>query len=209
MNILAIECSNSQASLCLYVDGVFACHSKWCADRNHDPYLFPALQEAMEKLKAKQLDFILVGAGPGSYGGVRVALAAAIGIGTVRNARVVSISSWEQLANAETCIVSDAKRGGWAIRKAPHCIEILTTEELQKLAAQGQRLVTIEAPGCLQKIGVYPEAEGLVPLAEGLVHTWLNMSKEEQEQALQAPPEPIYVRPPHITKALRKPWEVR
>ena len=34
------------------------------------------------------------------------------------------------------------------------------------------------------------------------------MSQEEQAGAAAKPAEPIYVRPPHITAAARKPWEI-
>lgn len=209
MKILAIECSVAQASLCLYSNGDFSACSCWTAERNHDQYLFPALQKALEAAKDGDLDYILVGAGPGSYGGVRVALAAAIGIATVRGAQVVALPSWEQLVQEGCCIVSDAKRGGWAVRRAPNRIEVITTEQLQQEAAGGLRIITIESHGVLQKIGIQPEVEEVVPTAEGLVKTWLAMNAEQQKQAQAMPPEPIYVRPPHITKALHKPWEIR
>lgn len=209
MNILAIECSLPQASLCLYKRDICLFEASWQAAHNHDAFLFPALRDAIATLQDEKLGLILVGAGPGSYGGVRVALAAAVGIATVHDADIVALPSWNQLAEEGGMIVSDAKRGGWAVSRKPGKIEVLTTEQLAEVAGTGIRVLTIESPGTLQKIGIAPAKEGLVPTARGLVDTWKKMNDEQKTQAYQAPPEPIYVRPPHITKALHKPWEIR
>ena len=116
MNILAIECSQPSASLCLLLDGEIKFSTSWETARNHDSFLFPALESALSLLATEKLDIVLVGAGPGSYGGVRVALAAAVGIATVRKAQVVAIGSWDSLAVDGAAIISDARRGGWTIR---------------------------------------------------------------------------------------------
>lgn len=201
MNLLAIETSVPNASLCLYTGGEIRYRTDWQAERNHDAHLFPALEQAMEALGAGQLSHILIGAGPGSYGGVRVALAAGVGIATVCEAKLVAVESWAQLADGEVCIVADARRGGWTVRFPDGRIEVLSADEL---AALEYPVYSTEPAGRL------PQAckEGLFPSAEGLVQTWLNMSKEEQLAAEARPAEPIYVRPPHITVSTRKPWEV-
>lgn len=210
MNLLAIETSVSSATLCLYREDRGLCsRAAWTAERNHDAWLFPALQQAMEELGEETLDAILIGAGPGSYGGVRVALAAGVGIAAVTRAKLISLCSWEQLAEGDACIISDARRGGWTVRHPDGSIEVLTPEELQALAAQGTPLLSVEPAGALAKLGITPAAEALVPTAEGLVKTWLRMTEEQRAAAAAKPAEPIYVRPPHITAAVHKPWEIR
>lgn len=209
MNILAIETSLPHASLCLCRDGNIAFQTEWKTERNHDEWLFPALQKAMELLNDASLDIILVGAGPGSYGGVRVALAAAVGIAQVSGASVAALCSWAQLAEAGAVVVSDARRGGWTMRRENGNIDVVSTEELKQLQEEGVRILTIEAPEAMQTKGISPDSGRLQPTAAGLVQTWLDMSLDEQTAALNAPAEPIYVRPPHITKAVHKPWEIR
>lgn len=209
MNILAIETSLPHASLCLYRDGNIVFQTEWITERNHDEWLFPALQEAMDMLHDSALNIILVGAGPGSYGGVRVALAAAVGIAQVTGAAVAALCSWAQLAETGAVVVSDARRGGWTLRRENGNIDVVSTDDLKKLQEEGIRLLTIEAHGVMQTKGINPDAEGLQPTAGGLVRTWINMSPNERTAALNAPAEPIYVRPPHITKAVHKPWEIR
>lgn len=209
MNILAIETSLPHASLCLYRDGNIVFQTEWTTERNHDEWLFPALQKAMDMLHDSALNIILVGAGPGSYGGVRVALAAAVGIAQVTGAAVAALCSWAQLAEERAVVVSDARRGGWTMRRGNGDIDVVSAEYLKQQQEEGVRILTIEAHGVMQAKGISPDAEGLQPTAEGLVQTWLDMSSDAQTAALNAPAEPIYVRPPHITKAVHKPWEIR
>ena len=207
MNILAIETSVPHASLCLYAEGNFLFTTSWQAERNHDAHLFPALLQALDMLQpADVIDYILVGAGPGSYGGVRVALAAGVGIATVTDARLIAVESWAQLASGDACVVADARRGGWTVRFPDGRIEVLSPEEIKQLP---NALHTVESAETMETKGITNiQKSGLRPTAEGLVNSWLSMSDIERDQLAAKPAEPIYVRPPHITAAARKPWEI-
>lgn len=207
MNILALETSVPHASLCLYKDGEFCCQADWQALRNHDAYLFPALQQAMDMLDGAPLDLVLVGAGPGSYGGVRVALAAGVGISMVRKCPLVAVPSWDQLAKDGTCIVSDARRGGWTLRRPDGSITVITPQELRNLLDGGARVYTVEDEPTMRKAGMHAARYGLCPTARGVVETWLTLDAAARAELTAKPAEPIYVRPPHITEAHRKPWE--
>lgn len=206
MNILAIETSVPHASLCLSMDGRTLFSTEWNAERNHDSFLFPALQGAMDALADAPLDYVLVGAGPGSYGGVRVALAAGVGVSSVTGARLVAEESWAQLAEPGACVVADARRGGWTVRRPDGRIEVLSPDELQALTCP---VISTEPAGRLSHLNLCNlQKEGMCPTATGLVSTWLEKSEAEQLAAAARPAEPIYVRPPHITAAARKPWEI-
>ena len=67
-------------------------------------------------LEGRRLAEIVVGSGPGSYGGIRVALAVADGLSLVHGSRVAAFSSWNGLGIHAplACVMSDARRGGWA-----------------------------------------------------------------------------------------------
>ncbi len=207
MNIIAIECSHPKASLCLAKNTEICQVKSWETSRNHDPYLFPGLQDILKELGDEPIDTILVGSGPGSYGGVRVAIAAASGIAMVKGCKLAAISSWTQLADDSTLIISDAKRGGWTLRQHDGNIEVLNQDEMLQLQESGQLFSTLEKQEILAAQGLSAANYELVPTAQGLISTWFSMSDTEKEEACKQAPSPIYVRPPHITKAKRKPWE--
>lgn len=202
--LLAIECSAPHASLCLQGEGVSYAAS-WEAGRNHDEHLFPALREA---LKHASPDVIIVGSGPGSYGGVRVALAAATGVALVCGAQVVALCSWEHLAEGHSYILSDAKRGGWALRHPDGTIEVVDTERVQALLAEGAPIGSVESAATLSRAGLSLPRTGLTPTAQGLISIWLGLSEQQRAERAALPAEPIYVRPPHITTPKHKPWEI-
>lgn len=206
MNLLAIECSTAHASLCL--SGGAEYEQSWVAERNHDAHLFPALGSALNALGDAPLHAILVGAGPGSYGGVRVALAAATGVAFVRNCPIAPMCSWEQLCEGRAGILSDAKRGGWTLRRPGGDISVLDTPGVQQALAAGELIWSIESEETLSRAGLALPRVGLVPTARGLVDIWRTLSEQEQARRCSLPAEPIYVRPPHITTPKRKPWEI-
>lgn len=208
MNILALECSLPQASVCLFGEEGLRVQSDWQAARNHDAHLFPALKQALDTLGKQTLDLILVGAGPGSYGGVRVALAAATGLSLVHKTPVVALGSWEQFDDGRSLIISDARRGGWTVRHPDGRMEILAQNDLQTLLDEGNLVDSVETEEYLKSRGIRVHQAGLVPTAAGLIHSWLALSPEQKEHYVSLPPEPIYVRPPHIVAAKHKPWEI-
>lgn len=208
MNILAIETSTPTASLCLSQNGVITYSTEWTTPRNHDAYLFPALQEAMNQLGDERPDLVLIGAGPGSYGGVRVALAAAVGISTVKGCDTVAICSWLGLAEPGIGIISDAKRGGWTLLRPGGDICVLTLEQLKEEITNGLKVATIEDASLMAKHDIPVIRSALKPTACGLIQAWNTHPREQKDKWRATPPEPIYVRPPHITAAKRKPWEI-
>ncbi len=207
MNIIAIECSHPNASLALYQNGEMRSPIEWETPRNHDSFLFPGLETVLTELGEESIDVILVGAGPGSYGGVRVAIAAASGISMVKGCQLAAIDSWAALAGGSKLIISDAKRGGWTLRQLNGAIEVHNLDEMLQLQESGQRFSTLEKQETLLAQGLQADEYELVPQATGLIETWLNLSAEQQQALCEQPASPIYVRPPHITKAKRKPWE--
>ena len=208
MNILSLECSSSHASIALHAPCP-AEHS-WTAERNHDAFLFPALQDCLRSLgEGGELPLILVGTGPGSYGGIRVALAAAVGVALVRHSRVVAIPSWEPLAAATGCqVLSDARRGGWALYAAGASIEVFNSADpIRHRIEQGEDIRSGESNSSLARVGIILQHTDLVPTARQLIDFWLSLSPEKRDEFAAKPTGPLYVRPPHITEAKRKPWE--
>ena len=168
------------------------------------------MQDCLRSLGEEgELPLILVGSGPGSYGGVRVALAAAAGIALVRHSRVVSIPSWEPLAASTGCrVLSDARRGGWALYCPGGSIEVFdSSDPIRRLIEHGTDIRSGEPASVLARAGIVLQHTALVPTARQLIDFWLSLPSERQEELAAKPAEPLYVRPPHITEAKRKPWE--
>ena len=75
---LAIETSTHQGSLALLHRGEMIFSESCGAGRSHSSLLFAVLERALKALpEGSRIDLIAVGLGPGSYAGVRIAIAAA------------------------------------------------------------------------------------------------------------------------------------
>jgi len=95
--ILAFDTSTAACTAALF-DGTGACVAK--ADeligRGHSERLVPMIEEL---LQARSADRIIVGIGPGSFTGIRVAIAAAQGLSIGWDAQLVGMSSLALLAS--------------------------------------------------------------------------------------------------------------
>lgn len=219
MNILALETSSPHGSLALESKSVVLYETSWVTERNHDASLFPGLKTALDLQSSEdRLDLIIVGAGPGSYGGVRVALAAAEGVALVHDARVVALPSWSSLApkTGECFFVSDARRNGWTFARFKNGAlqgdwQVLSAEETQAMLALHPEIpcFSVEEKRVTEKAGLSVAQSAMVPSAKGLIEAWHRLSPSLRDQALAQPAAPIYVRPPHITQAKQRPWEVK
>ena len=209
--ILAIETSTPAGEVALAQDGQLLFYVDFRSERNHNSALFPALQEALAHPAAAELGRILVGTGPGSYNGCRIAIAAAQGIATVRGAMVTGLSSFYGLEGRDSdgvaCICGDARRaefytqrfenGALAPEPTLHQKEAFLSQ-LEKDRADGIPILSTDEPARLDFAG--PITFG-TPSARALIRSWLALPPSEATRLQQIAPEPAYLRPPHITKA--------
>ena len=98
--ILALDAAGAACSAALWRDGAIAGHRRRPMQRGHAEALMPLL---MELLAAAGIGFaglgqIAVGVGPGSFTGIRIALAAARGIGLAAGLPVVGVDSFSAVA---------------------------------------------------------------------------------------------------------------
>ena len=109
MKTLALELSTSRGSLA-WLDGEIEFTREWPNDRKNSAAFFENLQAVRRKFGAPET--IIVGLGPGSYAGTRIAISAAIGIQLSCDARLIgypSICAMECDAQ-EYCAIGDARR---------------------------------------------------------------------------------------------------
>ena len=78
MKILALEMSTAKGSIALRDEGAVLFDVSFAADRKHSGAFFENVHLCLERFGQPQK--IVVGIGPGSYAGVRIAIATGLGL---------------------------------------------------------------------------------------------------------------------------------
>lgn len=197
MTILAIETSTTRGSVALLDGGRLLIDECFIADRGHGSALVPVLQRAREIVG--KLDLIAIGLGPGSYAGVRIAIATGMGLGMATGARLVGIPSVAALATDARSYVAagDARRETCYFTRVEEgrCEEgpVLVDEAglRSRIAIWGNLPVFVTEP-----LALLPEAVVALPGASVLARLAEAGRSIVSEGAL----EPLYLREPHITQ---------
>ncbi len=211
--ILAIETSLADGSVALIQQGELQTGS-FQSDRLHNADLFPALEELLPARKKLALDLIIVGTGPGSYNGSRIAIAAAQGISLTYGCPVVGLPSFlavPSVAQGKThTFIGDARRQSYfaislAQQRVQGDLQLLESEEFSTHWEQFVSPFTFEDPARLPLSEEQKKMITLkIPQASELINVWHQMDPEEQASFLKKSPQPFYLRPPHITKTKKK-----
>ncbi|HEX8898482.1 MAG TPA: tRNA (adenosine(37)-N6)-threonylcarbamoyltransferase complex dimerization subunit type 1 TsaB [Chthoniobacterales bacterium] len=197
MKTLGLEMSTAKGSIALRDDGAALFDVSFAADRKHSGAFFENVQLCLKRFGQPQK--IVVGIGPGSYAGVRIAIATALGLRSATGAKLVgvpSICALEVEAN-DYCVIGDARRQSFffARIKERRLIAEPTLESATELEA---RLSDITIPiYASEELPQFPRVKRAYPAA-----TWLAkiVAKQRNEIADVESLEPIYLRAPHITK---------
>ena len=214
MRALVIETSTPHASIAL-VDGDDISQRVFQSDRSHNAMLFGPLKELLFHVTA--LDLVLVGSGPGSYSGTRVGIAAAQGVAIAMNCPAIAVPSILAVPAADHgahCLaIGDARRGsfwtavidGLSITQEPGLCDAAGL--LERLSASGENnaVFTFEDPA---RFPLPPEIQTRVsvqfPDATRLWRAWLATDEATRRAWSAEIPQPLYLKPPHITKAKAK-----
>ena len=194
MKILALELSAARGSLA-WVDADVEIAREWANDRKNSAALFENLDHVTKQFGAAEI--IVVGLGPGSYAGTRVAISAAIGLQVSSGARLIGVPSICAMEIAQYCVIGDARRKTFffARNRANELVEgptLFTEEELKS------KLATVEADMpifCSESLPQFPNAVIRYPSALVLAR----LAQGPQRSFSLQPLEPIYLREPHIT----------
>ena len=198
MFVLALDCSTTRGSLALARGAESPWQTEFVTGRGQGGKLFTALAEAMRVVQAGdgRIERIVVGLGPGSYSGVRQAIAAATGLAAATGATLVGVVSAAALevSEARYQAVGDARRGTFYYTAVEDGICVAGPELLEDHGELQARLA--ERDGwpmfAVEGLPAGVEAEVALPSAERLLA--LPMI------AHVAPPlEPIYLRPVAFT----------
>jgi tRNA threonylcarbamoyladenosine biosynthesis protein TsaB len=120
MITLAIDTSTQTGSVVVMAFREVAFEETFSADRSHSSSLFAALERA--RYCFARLDQIVVGLGPGSYAGIRIGIAAALGMSLSLGVRLVGIPSIAALDVPATgyLAIGDARRGSFYLTHVDH-----------------------------------------------------------------------------------------
>jgi tRNA threonylcarbamoyladenosine biosynthesis protein TsaB len=202
MDILALETSTALGSVALWRDGQIMDVRTFESDRAHNAVLFKPLEGLLRQVE--DLELVVAGTGPGSYTGVRVGIAAAIGISVARGVPLIGMPSIGALTHAagfdRYAVCGDARRGAWwwaefesgSLALAP--VAGPESETAARAGAWTGHVFTMDAvspPFCHATVST-PKAEILAAAAARL--------SEEEIAALAAQPvEPVYLTAPFVT----------
>lgn len=200
--VCAIESSTPRASLCLARDGACLYDGGFESDRHHNALLFKPLRELVDVLGDARPDVVVIGTGPGSYSGTRVGIAAGQGLALVHGCPAVGLSSLLAAGRERAVAVGDARRGSawWALIEPPAepAPELVPMADLGSVLPADLPVITFEDPA---KFPLEREIRPAVPTARGLAAAWEALGEGDRAGLLEVPPQPAYLRPPHITRA--------
>lgn len=196
MNVLALELSSSVGSVA-FRSGETQLFKVFPADRKHSGLFYENLGEIHSEVGAAK--DIVVGLGPGSYAGVRIAIATAIGLRAASGARLLGLPSICAFDEKEYLVVGDARRNSFFFAHVVDgdCVTgptLASEPELRawlKTRSDLPLLATQPLPQFERVIVAHPSAFRLAELA-------LRIEGAGEEML-----EPIYLREPHITTASR------
>jgi tRNA threonylcarbamoyl adenosine modification protein YeaZ len=199
--ILAIETSTAHGSVARYEEGRPVEVIEFTSDRSHNSVIFEPLRVV---LKAGPPDLIVVGTGPGSYSGIRVGIAAALGISLAHQVPLIGLPSLTAVGEAygleRYAVTGDARRGAWWYAEVesgwltlPPVVEDEAAIAARTAGWPGQ-LITLDAvsPPFCQARAVQPRADVLACRAGGL-------TVEAVARLAELETEPLYLRAPFIT----------
>jgi tRNA threonylcarbamoyladenosine biosynthesis protein TsaB len=197
VKILALELSTARGSLAWLDEGDNDFMREWPNDRKNSAVFFENLAAVTEKFGAP--DTIIVGLGPGSYAGTRIAISAAIGMQVSSGADLIgfpSVSAMHCDAH-EYCVIGDARRKSFffALIRTNNLIEgptLFSESELKPKLNALEKVMPLFTSDSLPQF-----ARAVVRFPSALVLA--RLAREPQRSFSLPPLEPIYLREPHIT----------
>jgi len=196
MKILALELSTSRGSLA-WLDGRTEFMREWPNDRKHSAAFFENLQVVRTKFGAPET--IIVGLGPGSYAGTRIAISAAIGIQLSSDARLIGYPSIGAIEcdSQEFCAIGDARRKSFFFARILNN-EVIEGPTLFSQLELKAKLESVEPATPVFSSELLSQFQrSLISFPSALILA--RLAKESRRSFYLPPLEPIYLREPHIT----------
>ena len=208
MKTLALEFSSGRRSVAVLVDGIVRGEAQEAGGRHTRAFALMDVALRSAKIEREEIEMIAVGLGPGSYTGIRSAIAIAQGWQAACGVKLAGVNSVEAMAaqshaagrRGRIHIFIDAQRGEFCFaayelaEEGPRLIEalrIVTPEEARPLARGGGSIVWPELREA------FPDATILEPEAAMVGRLALRRGEFVDGATL----EPVYLRPVQFVKA--------
>ncbi len=175
--LLALDLSTAHGSIAVVQGDDVLFRSSFQSERSHNAQVFAPLREALAAA-GNELTGIVIGNGPGSYTGVRIAIAAAQGIALSRNIWCVC---WSSLTapdiEAPACynVIGDARRQSFYLARVENGrllpdLDIVSAEIARERIADCEIVYTFDAKSPLDLTTVHakPDAAKLAKIVQSL-----------------------------------------
>ena len=195
MKILALELSTARGSLAWLSNDADPVVREWPNDRKNSGPFFENLAQVREQFGLP--DAIIVGLGPGSYAGTRIAISAAIGLQAASRARLLGLPSICAIENEDYCAIGDARRQLFFFARIgkQDLIEGPSLFGEDELKNKIETLADSIAVFCSESLLQFPRAVIRYPSARVLAQ----LARDSDRKCKLPPLEPIYLQEPHIT----------
>ena len=198
MLTLAIDTSTQTGRIAVAVGETVIYANEFTSERSHNSQIFAPLETALGACGgAPQL--VAVGSGPGSYTGVRIGIAAGLGLAIAHSLPIIAIPSVCAAAGGGEAftVTGDARRGAIYLARVAGR-ELEADPELFELTGpqpgvDGQLFTFDATPPVPGAVPTHPSASRLATHAATL-------PSEEIARLAAIPPEPIYLRAPFVTQ---------
>jgi tRNA threonylcarbamoyl adenosine modification protein YeaZ len=194
MKTLAFDLSTRQGSVAVADADRVVISRQWSNDQRNSAPFFRTLDQVVRKYSLPEM--IIVGTGPGSYTGTRIAISAAIGLQATTGATLCGLPSISGISpEADYAVIGDAKRSSFFLARVRNGRPISNPELMSQpdiVARISQMTIPIytsdDLPQFKQATLRFPSAALLCQRA------W-----EFPQNLARSPLSPIYLREPHIT----------
>lgn len=204
--LLSLDLSTAHGSLAVVCGEQVRFECSFQSERSHNACVFTPLQEALAAA-GSDLTGVVIGNGPGSYTGVRIAIAAAQGIALSRG---VWCAGWSSLAAPDVerpsnyRVIGDARRQSFYLAEVQNGhlmpeIETVSPEVARERCADGSPWFTFDTQvplGLPQVVQTRPKAVKLAQIVAAL-------PEAELRELIARPLIPHYLAEAFITKPKR------
>ena len=209
--LLALDLSTAYGSLAVVCGHEVRFEASFQSERSHNARVFAPLRESLEAA-GDDLNGVVIGTGPGSYTGVRIAIAAGQGIALSRG---VWCAGWSSLTAPELVtvpnyrVIGDARRQSFYLAEVKNgClmpdIETVPHEVARERCSDGSMWLTFDPKVPLD----LPQVSQTRPNALRLAQIVAALPVAELRELIARPLIPHYLAEAFITKPKRPPGTV-